>query len=262
MDCQKVLKVGGYSLSNDDPSIFKEACFITQDRAFPGEKYPTSKKSAQPVDSTSRSSAEPQPPPVADQDSIKALARMHQELLKMARQLGCNDLCGVDRANRAENVLAGITSKDLCCKYCKKKLSTVNHLKNHIRAMHLHKTAHYCEKCRRYFSESHTLKRHLSTHDEEASRKKCPYCEKSFPLQSRLDDHMVVHQQDKMYSCQFCQEKKYKRKKACKHHEGICDANPNKPARIKCRLCPKDYKTQDLYKRHFKTAHPGEDPFE
>ena len=83
---------------------------------------------------------------------------------------------------------------------------------------------------------------------------------KSSPPQSKLDDHMVVHIEAKMFRCQFCQEKDFKRVRALKAHEDLCDQNPNKKPRVKCRLCPKDFKERRLMKRHFKVAHPGEDP--
>ena len=260
MDCRRVVKVGGYSLSKDDPAIFKEVGFLTQDRAFPQEKYP--KDTSQPVASTSGASTSASTEPSVDkQQSIQALARMHTELLKMARQLGCADLCSVDKASRVENVLAGITKKDLSCKYCKKTMSSVTNLKNHIRGQHLHKTAHFCAQCRKYFSEATGLKRHMLIHDDTNPKHKCPRCDKEFPTPSRLADHMPVHSTAKLYLCQFCKQKSFKRPKALKPHEEECLANPNRKARKQCRLCPKDFKNDLLLKRHFKSAHPGEDPY-
>ena len=264
MDCQPVKKMGGYSLSKDDPKVFRDKNqFITQDRAFPKEQYP---EGADPEEHVPQSGTGPSTSTAVSEAakerelSVSSMARMHTELLKMARQMGIEDLCAVDKANRVENVLAGITRDNLTCKYCKKTFSSVTNLKNHIKGLHLHKTAHYCAQCRKYFSEATALKRHKPKHDADAKKYRCGTCAKDFTSQSRLDDHMDVHREGSMYRCQYCQAKDYRRIRALKAHEITCLQNPSRPARVKCRLCPKDFKERRVMKRHFASAHPGEDP--
>ena len=40
----------------------------------------------------------------------------------------------------------------------------------------------------------------------------------------------------------------------------ICDLNPAKLGKVKCRLCPKVFRERKFMLRHFRPAHPGEDP--
>ena len=226
MNCQQVKRMGGYSLSKDDPKVFRDKNqFITQDRAFPQEKYPEGADAEEPVPQSEASASTSTAVSEAAKDrelSVTSMARMHTELLKMARQMGVEDLCAVDKANRVENVLAGITSANLTCKYCKKTLSSVTNLKNHIKGLHLHETAHYCAQCRKYFSEATALKRHMPKHDVDAKKYRCGTCAKDFTSQSRLDDHMDVHRKGSMYRCQYCQVKDYRRVRALKAHEATC----------------------------------------
>ena len=187
-----------------------------------------------------------------------AVLKIHLESFNMAKSLGL-DACAELKASRMENILATLTTADLVCKYCKKKYSSVNHLKNHIKQKHLKKTAHFCAQCKKYFTEASTLLRHMQKHQGNPTFI-CTVCQKGFFSQSKLDDHKVTHQGGKMYFCQHCQVKSYKRQKACKAHEIQCTANPDRPAKPRCRICNKEYATRSSMQRHFTTAHPGEDP--
>ena len=140
--------MGGYSFSRDDPKVFRDKNqFITQDRAFPHERHPEGADPEEPVPqsgaaaSTSTASSEA----AKDRElSVTSMARMHTELLKMARQMGVEDLCAV----AVKNVLAGITSANLTCKYCKKTLSSVTNLKTTSRdytCIKQHITVHSAE---------------------------------------------------------------------------------------------------------------------
>ena len=123
----------------------------------------------------------------------------------MAQKMGIPDLCASDKEARVENILEGITKMDLTCKFCQKKLSSVTHLKTHIKGMHLHKTPHKCDLCNKYFSEATTLRRHLPVYDITVQKFKCSVkvkdkdgkeveCGKEFISQNKLVDQQVVHQ--------------------------------------------------------------------
>ena len=267
MTCKNVKKLGGYRLSQDDPSMFTDKPeFLVMDREFPNEEYPAG------ADADTQEVPQPGPSKEGEPSTSTAelkqareqtksmLVKMHTELVKMATKGGIKNLCALDKEDRAENVISGITNKDLRCKFCNKVLSTVTHLKNHIRSLHLHKTAHHCAQCNRFFSEASTLNRHMVKHDQSAKKFVCGQCQKEFPTQYKLDDHSTVHTTGSMYRCQYCKEKTYRRLRAVRYHEETCASNPNKLGRVKCRLCPKDFKERRLMKKHFKSAHPGEDP--
>ena len=172
--CAPAVRVGGYTLAKDDPSNFtNKHHYVHKDRAFPKEKYPSGAFSRDPVASTSTAGPEPGSLPEPPAQSKEMLIQMHRHLVKMAAAMGIQDLCTEDKATRPENILEGITSKNLVCQFCDKKLSSVTHLKTHIRSLHLRKTAHRCHKCNKYFSEASTLARHLPVHDEQAAKFRC-----------------------------------------------------------------------------------------
>ena len=269
LTCAQAVKVGNYSLAQDDPAIFTtKHHFVHKDRAFPREKYPEGAFSSDPVASTSASTSTAEAEPLPQPQSKQMLIQMHRHLVKMAAAMGIQDLCTEDKASRPENILEGITSKNLVCQFCDKKLSTVTHLKTHIRSLHLRKTAHRCHKCNKYFSESSTLKRHLPTHDEEAPKFKCTKmivrkkpdneeeeeeveCGKEFPSQSKLLDHQDVHLTGKL-PCSFCKKLVSKRQRGVKEHEDTCTSNPNRKGLVHCWLCNKEFSKRNSMLRHFR----------
>ena len=263
-------KIGGYRLSRDDPTVFQDKnTFISSDRAFPDEDYPEGADSDIPHPAPQPSTSEPSLS--ASQQSRAMMVKMHTELVRMAQKMGIPYLCSTDKESRVENILEGITRRDLTCKYCQKKLSSVTHLKTHIKGMHLHKTPHKCDLCNRYFSEATTLRRHLPIHDTTAQRFMCSVkvkdkdgkeveCGKEFISQSKLVDHQVVHKSATPFLCSFCKKRSFKRLKGQLEHEKTCEDNPGKRDLIKCRLCPKEFKERRSMLRHFRGTHPGQDP--
>ena len=271
LECKEAGRVGGYRLHGDDPAMFKtRESFLTKDRAFPGKKYPIRQEAPQPTPSTSsgESSAAPGPAPA---QSEEMLVKMHRELVKMASSLEVHDLCAADKRSRPENILEGVTRENLVCKFCNEKLSSVTHLKNHIRKLHLPQTAHKCNLCNKFFSEASTLRRHMPMHDKAAQKFKCnvkvqkkkdgPLEEygKEFPSQGKLLDHQDVHAQAKL-QCKFCKKPVSKRQRGLNEHQESCDQNPNRKPNSVCKLCRKEFTKRKSMLRHFRSAHPGEDP--
>ena len=266
-------KIGGYRLSRDDPSVFQDKnTFISSDRAFPDEDYPEGADSDIPHPAPQPSTSEPSlRARTQNQQSRAMMVRMHTELVRMAQKMGIPDLCSTDKESRVENILEGITRMDLTCRFCHKELSSVTHLKTHIKGMHLHKTPHKCNLCNMYFSEATTLRRHMPRHDVAAEKFKCTVkvkdkegneheCGKEFISQSKLVDHQVVHKSATPFMFTHCKKKSFKRQKGQLAHEKICEDNPNKEDLVKCRLCPKEFKERKSMLRHFRGAHPGQDP--
>ena len=251
LECKGVERVGGYRLHGGE-----------------GEKYPTRQEALQPAPSTSSGESSAAPPPA---QSEEMLVKMHRELVKMASSLGVPDLCAADKRSRPENILEGVTRENLVCKFCNKKLSSVTHLKNHRRKLHLRQTAHKCSLCNKFFSEAFTLRRHIPMYDKAAQKFKCNVkvqkkkdgpqeeCGKEFPSQGKLLDHQDVHAQAKL-QCKFCKKPVSKRQRGLNEHQESCDQNPNRKPNSVCRLCRKEFTKRKSMLRHFRSAHPGEDP--
>ena len=253
LPCRAVERVGGYNLTQDDPRVFTDKLtHVSLVEELP-EPYPDG--ADQPAQPQAASSTEEQPHPQGEMGQL--LSKMHFELCKLAKNAGIQDICATEKSSRLENIIAGLTSKDLSCKYCKKVCSSLTKLKNHLRVKHLRKTPHYCSICKKYFGEAFSLREHNRRHDPNAPKFQCGSCPKVFFSRAKYDDHLVVHSKAKPFICQFCQ-KTFKRAKAVKEHERKCD--PAVSNRVKCRLCPKDYADRKSMKRHFRTSHPGEDP--
>ena len=272
--CRAVERIGGYTLTGDDPAVFTDRItYVDHPKELP-EPYPEGADTDPSGISASTSSskkATPPPSPSKRNEMEALLTRMHYELHKLAKNAGIPDICAKEKATRLENVIAGLTSKDLVCRYCKKKYSSLTNLKNHLKHKHLKKTAHYCDICKKYFSEASSLITHNQRHAAGAQQFQCSKkvtdkkgktytCGKVFYSQKKFLDHSTVHSKDKPFLCQFCEKKSFKRKKTMVEHQTTCDKNPDKLAMFRCRLCPKEYPQKRSLQRHFRTSHPGEDP--
>ena len=269
--CRKAEKVGGYNITQDDPAVFCDQITYVDHPRDLTEPYPDGADQEQTVPQASTSASQEDPVPGPKAEMVAMLSRMHYELSKLAKNAGVADICATEKANRLENVIAGLTSKDLICRYCKKKYSSITKLKNHLKVKHLKKTAHYCEPCKKYFSEASSLLAHRKRHEEGAQEFRCKGkvkdkdgnlqpCQKVCYSAAKLRDHQIVHSSAKPFTCQYCQAKSFKRKKSVKEHEAKCINNPNYGGRLQCRLCPKNYADKKSLQRHFRSSHPGEDP--
>ena len=271
LPCKALERVGGYSLTTDDPSVFTyKITFLDVVKEFP-EPYPPGADAEAPAQAEAAPDKDDSSSSKAKKEMVAMLSRMHFELFKLAKNAGVKDLCSLEKANRLENIISGLTSKDLSCRYCKKQYSSLTKLKNHLKLKHLKRTAHYCDICKKFFSEATTLRPHLVRHQEGAREYKCTVvvkdkkgnqkpCGKVFYTQSKFADHSIVHTTEKPFGCRHCKVKRFKREKSLKEHEEKCDSNPHKRDRIACRLCDKDYADQRSLRKHFRTSNPGEEP--
>ena len=268
--CRPAERVGDYVLTQDDPAVFTDKItYVDHPKEFP-ELYPEG-ADTDPSGPAASTSKQPASSPSKKNEMGALLCRMHYELYKLVKNAGIQDICAMEKANRLEIVIAGLTSKDLVCRYCKKNYSSLTKLKNHLKLKHLRKTAHYCAICKKYFAEASTLLTHNQRHAPGAKQYQCSKkvtdkkgkvstCGKVFYSQKKFLDHSTVHSKDKPFLCQFCQEKSYKRKKTMVEHETTCEKNPDRIEMFKCRLCPKEYPQKRSLQRHFRASHPGEDP--
>ena len=117
--CRALERIGGYTLTEDDPKVFNDRItYVDHTKEFP-EPYPEG-ADTDPAVPTASSSKQPSPSPSPKKSEMETLlSRMHYELHKLAKNAGIPDICAHEKATRIENVLAGLTSKDLVCRYCK-----------------------------------------------------------------------------------------------------------------------------------------------
>ena len=53
---------------------------------------------------------------------LECCPRCTMNCLNWQLMQGVQDLCSYEKANRLENIISGLTSKDLNCKFCKKNI--------------------------------------------------------------------------------------------------------------------------------------------
>ena len=201
VSCGEVSTLGSFSLSSDDPRNYNDKIpLISQRRQFPDEAYPTG---ADPDPLTAQASAAPtsagqpstsaggaaQPSPGLDptiQQLHETLISHHQNIVKMCHRVGIKNVCAIQQKSKLENLLQSIDPEDFTCKVCKKKLSSKDHLRNHLKAKHFGKTNHQCDQCQKYYSDASSLKVHQKSHDPSAKKFSCVSVKKCSPPKAGL----------------------------------------------------------------------------
>ena len=276
LTCQKVRTLGGFKLSADDASNYTDKLvFLEQRRDLKGP-YPKGADSdldtGFPVKSRSLVAASkpaaagaPEPAATTSQELKDDLVQWHFNIVQMCKKVGIDDVCKSYKQTRMENIITGLSSKELKCKLCKKVFSSHQKLRNHIKIKHLKKTAHYCKECKKYYVDSGSLKLHLVSHDETASRFACKKCTMQFSTRGQLEKHQNSHQ-GKKYQCQYCSNK-YAYPQGVKEHEASCKGNPSYKEGdtsdwYKCRICGKCLKHHRSLLRHLRQKHDNAPEFE
>ena len=190
----------------------------------------------------------------------------HYQVVKLCPKIVIQDVCQTYKEARLENILKGLSGKDLKCKLCHKGYYNTQKLRNHIKGKHLKKTDHCCPQCKKYYADSNSLKVHMQSHDPEVSKFGCNHCNKLFTSKAQLEKHMNVHR-GKQYACQFC-GKKYGHPQGVKEHEEKnCSKNPDLDPKdtsdwYKCRICFKMIKHHRSLLRHLREKHDNAPEFE
>ena len=63
----------------------------------------------------------------------------HYQVVKLCQKIGIPDVCQTYKEARLENILKGLSGKDLKCKLCHKGYYNTQKLRNHIKGKHLKK---------------------------------------------------------------------------------------------------------------------------
>ena len=281
LSCKKVKVLGSFQLSKDDPSNYTDKLtFLNQRRDLPGN-YPTGadldedngflvkKGKAHPKPSEPSTSEASAPAPAVDPATFQLkqdLVDWHFQVVKLCQKIGIPDVCQAYKEARLENILKGLSGKDLRCKLCHKSYYNTQKLRNHIKGKQLQKTEHYCEICKKYYADSNSLKVHMQAHDPEVSKFGCANCSKLFTSKAQLEKHMATHR-GKQYSCQFCNNKFGHPQGVMEHEEKSCPKNAALNLKdtsnwFKCRICFKMIKHHRSLLRHLRDKHDGAAEFE
>ena len=282
LSCKKVKVLGSFQLSKDDPANYTDKLTFLEQRRDLSGSYPQGadadedrgflvkkgKAHPRPDEPSTSASSEPSVPAVdpATLQLQQDLIDWHYQVVKMCQKMGIPDVCQTYKEARLENILKGLSGKDLKCKLCHKGYYNTQKLRNHIKGKHLRKTEHYCPQCKKYYADSNSLKVHMQSHDTEVSKFGCSHCQKLFTSKAQLEKHMNVHR-GKQYACQFC-GKKYAHPQGVKEHEEKnCPSNPALDPKdtsdwFKCRICFKMIKHHRSLLRHLREKHDNAPEFE
>ena len=246
--CKSLTHSAAFKLENEDPEVYasEDRMGFNPPRAWPKKQIPKA---------TAQTSAAPAVSPT----SIKKALSVHHMTVDWLKSIGV-EACKEYANQSVELILEGVQAKETICKVCSKDCYDTQRLRAHIRAKHMSVTPYHCKKCNQYFADQATLTLHNRKHSLTCQLFECDQCEKTYTSQSRLTEHKKVHNPlFQNQPCKFGCGKKFNEKKNRVHHEEYCENNPNRPPRVQCPYCPKDFaRAKDLFK-HSKKHHPGRD---
>ena len=270
LDVAPMERVGGWSLSGEDPKLFTEdQLWKGGRREWPDEPYPvftaSSAGGARPkttpaVHPEDEEEEDPQPrgPLHPSDPQVQELLQIHHSMVKLLKSMGV-DACKEYSQSRLEVILDSIQSSDLECKICGKVYKTSAKMKRHFRKRHLGKTQYQCDVCEKYYTDAGSLKTHKASHDSSKNPHSCKKCTKTFPTMGLLKQHTPVHTTEGKFVCQFQANgcpKKFKWKKGKVEHLPKCDFNPDKPEEppFQCPVeeCPRGYWDKRSLLRHYR----------
>ncbi|XP_055300366.1 PR domain zinc finger protein 5-like [Sitodiplosis mosellana] len=133
------------------------------------------------------------------------------------------------------------------CKICKKSLSSVYNLRDHIARMHQIKTFR-CHLCNRTFGTETALKQHIrQCHNQEVL--KCVVCNKGYSNQNGLNEHMVKHDPSKATcKCDECEEPFLTEAARYRHKQ-------RRHKDWECKVCSKKLKSKRNLQDHMAAIH-------
>ena len=177
------------------------------------------------------------------EDDVKSHTQYHK---KDSLKLWCG-ICGrsVVQAQKSANLVARSSRKGSEFRIGQQSLD------NHMRRC---KASTKCGQCDMEFKHKTALDVHVKYH--HGSWSACDICGRTFTRDSLLEEHIaVVHMKELQINCDQCFKSFPSKYHLSAHMKSHGDRDHQ------CPECPKSFKTQKTFAKHFKRAHTEDRPF-
>lgn len=134
------------------------------------------------------------------------------------------------------------------CDTCGKSFTGRNHLRRHIRSVHLKRGAE-CKICHKILNCQEALYAHNRIHNDERPFV-CPTCGKASRTSSALVVHLRTHTGEKPYKCEFCGKGFTQTSSLAVHRRIHTGQRPHA-----CTLCSEKFATKSLLTHHMSSRH-------
>lgn len=136
------------------------------------------------------------------------------------------------------------TEKRYTCEYCKKSLSRLYGLTQHIKTQHNRDKLYSCQHCGKTVTCFSELREHARTH--KVNSFECRYCKKTFPRTYNLTLHIRTHTGEKPFSCTFCDKTFARSSNLVVHQRTHTGEQP-----FQCKDCKKCFSYSKQLKKHY-----------
>ena len=134
--------------------------------------------------------------------------------------------------------------KRYTCEYCKKSLSRLYGLTQHIKTQHNRDKLYSCQHCGKTVTCFSELREHARTH--KVNSFECRYCKKTFPRTYNLTLHIRTHTGEKPFSCTFCDKTFARSSNLVVHQRTHTGEQP-----FQCKDCKKCFSYSKQLKKHY-----------
>lgn len=140
------------------------------------------------------------------------------------------------------------STNERSCRVCKRKFSSLQKLKEHIKNNHLKLRRYRCDVCHMGFIGRDALNRHMYKHNGTRNYI-CTICGRKYITQGDLTHHLERHADELKYACEICPDKKFKTYSSLRTHRIIVHTDP-KDFKYLCTECGSKFPSSGGLKVH------------